>query len=496
MSIRLRIALLSTVLLALLLLGIGAGTYFTLERSMSQEIDGRLQDVVVSFRRQSAVKVNGNYLEVTFPEDFNPLASPSVYIQVLGSTNQPVAQAPSQGLKGEFLAIPDDVIARNERGESVYLTTEFRGVPFRVLSAPLLNPDAGLYIGTIQVAEPLNPLLRVFTKLRLVMFGAFAIGIGLVAVGSYMLARRSLRPLVEITATARQIGGSGDLQRRIDPPQTGDEVQELSETFNSMLARLDQAFTAERRFVSDASHELRTPLTALRGNAEILMPQLEAGQPNPTDLAEGLTDIRDEAERMGRLVENLLTLARADVGWRPDLTLVPLDQIIADVARLAAPLARNHHFEVQVPEDLTVIGNADQLKQLLIILLDNAFTYTPPGGHVTLSVTRLAAEAEIRVRDSGPGMPPEQRERVFDRFYRGAAARDQRATGAGLGLAIARWITDCHHGTITADSEPGKGTTMIVHIPLGAPAHRPPVPESRPPQPVATRRASRPLSGD
>jgi len=278
-----------------------------------------------------------------------------------------------------------------------------------------------------------------------------------------------LRPLTRITHTARQIGDEGDLSRRIDPPPTRDEVRQLAETFNEMLDRLEEAFAAERRFVSDASHELRTPLTALRGNAEILLRQIDAERWDPADLRDGLADIRDEAERMGRLVENLLTLARADVGWRPDLSVIQLDQVVADAARVVAPLAGQHTFRVSNAGEIDVIGNADQLKQLLLILLDNAFTYTPPGGEVELSVHRRDDVAEIVVRDTGPGIPPEQRERIFDRFYRGDAARAHGAAGAGLGLAIARWIVECHNGAIDVDSDVGKGTCVRVTLAVADP---------------------------
>jgi signal transduction histidine kinase len=193
---------------------------------------------------------------------------------------------------------------------------------------------------------------------------------------------------------------------------------------------------------------------------------MEAGHVDTDDAVEILTDIRDESERMGRLVQNLLTLARADVGWRPNLEPVELDIIAADVARLATPLAGRHNFTIDVEDEVDVMGNMDQLKQLILILLDNAFSYTPPGGDVSLSVRRVDGKAEIQIADNGPGIPAEQLDRIFDRFYRGEAARNGRTVGAGLGLAIARWIAECHGGEVTASCAAPRGTIITVTLPL------------------------------
>ncbi|MEX2426166.1 MAG: HAMP domain-containing sensor histidine kinase, partial [Thermomicrobiaceae bacterium] len=300
----------------------------------------------------------------------------------------------------------------------------------------------------------------------LFLFSGSLIGLSMTAIGSYMLAGQSLRPLTQITEAVRSVGQSGDLKHQVRAPVTNDEIQQLAETFNHMLARLDAAFHAERRFVGDASHELRTPLTALRGNAEILLRQLDSARMNPDDMREGLSDIRDEAERMGRLVEHLLTLARADVGWRPDLQPVSLEKVVRDAARVASPLATDHVFRTEIDEELEIQGDPDQLRQLLLILLDNAFAYTPVGESVTVRTRSEGGFARVDVIDEGPGMTEEQLNRIFDRFYRGSEARNGGATGAGLGLAIAKWIADCHAGHISAYSEPETGTRMTIRIPL------------------------------
>lgn len=464
MSIRARIALLSGILTAVILFGFGAGVYFVLQRSLSKEVDNRIESVAKSVPAAVGVfpSLDGQTLNVRLVQSLDPFASSGIYVQITDSDGVGRAHAPNRD--DQFIPLPDDILQQNLSRKTALYTSEFRGVPVRVYSTALVDQQ-GQVLGTIQAVQPLDSLHKTLRTLRLLFLAGLGFGLLIAAVGAYILSGRSLRPLTGITNTARRIGRSRDLSERLELPSSNDEVQDLVETFNSMLDRLDDAFTAERRFVSDASHELRTPLTALRGNAEILLRQIEMGSVDMTDAAEILTDIRDESERMGRLVQNLLTLARADVGWRPDLSPVQLDQIALDSARLATRISSAHELNVEIEDEVDVIGNADQLKQLMIILLDNAFTYTPDGSAVSLVVTPHDDKAEILVHDSGPGIPPEQLERIFDRFFRGEAARDRRAAGAGLGLAIARWIVDCHNGSIDATSVVGVGTTVIVSLP-------------------------------
>jgi two-component system, OmpR family, sensor kinase len=464
MSIRARIVILSTALMAVVLVSVSLGVYQMLMRSLENDMHMRLFTVVNSYREQSHIEVSSSGEPVMrAPGNLEPFTYPGLYIQVADASGLPRGRAPERDTK--LIELPPSVMEQNHAGDAVYYTTEYGPSRVRVFSAPLKGEDGTLF-GTVQVFESLGPMEQALDQLKLFLITGSVIGLTMTAIGSYLLAGQSLSPLVHITSAARRIGQSRDLKHQIRTPDTGDEVQQLGETFNHMLARLDSAFHAERRFVSDASHELRTPLTALRGNAEILLRQLDSMRVNPDDLREGLTDIRDEAERMGRLVENLLTLARADVGWRPELYEVDVDQVATDAARVSAPLSANHQFQMEIEPGIQVNGDPDQLKQLILILLDNAFTYTPDGGRVVLRTNSAGHDATITVEDEGPGMATEQVRRMFDRFYRGETARNRRSSGAGLGLAIARWITDCHGGTISADSQPGQGTRVTVRLPL------------------------------
>ena len=462
MSIRARIVLLSTLLMFVVLVSVSLGVYQMLARSLEADIDRRLFDVADSYREQSSPGIGlGGVPVLHAPEDLDPFTYPGLTLQVADSRGV-------QGLSAEYpimLDVPDSVVESNEAGDAVYYTTVLGEHNVRVISAPLKAEDGTLF-GTVQAFESLQPMEQALDQLKLFLFSGALIGMTMTALGSYLLTGQSLRPLTHITEAVRSVGQSGDLKHQIRTPATNDEIQQLAETFNHMLSRLDAAFNAERRFVGDASHELRTPLTALRGNAEILLRQLESARMNPDDMKEGLADIRDEAERMGRLVEHLLTLARADVGWRPEMQTITIEKVVRDAARVATPLANDHHFHTEFGEDCSIQGDPDQLRQLLLILLDNAFAYTPAGKTITLRTSSEGGFARIDVIDEGAGMSEEQVNRIFDRFYRGSEARNGGTTGAGLGLAIARWIADCHAGHISAYSKDGAGTRMTVLIPL------------------------------
>jgi signal transduction histidine kinase len=308
-------------------------------------------------------------------------------------------------------------------------------------------------------------------------------------VAGWLLARAALRPIDDLAKTADAIGAARDFGRRVPTEgASNDEIGQLSRAFNGMLGELQAAhehqaavLLGQRRFVADASHELRTPLATLRGNVDLLRHMAGSADALDPGQAEILDDLGAEAERMGRLVSDLLLLAQADAGQH--LTLRPLD-----LSRLARRSVRSARFlrddvtlrAADVPEDLWVLGHEDRLQQVLLILLDNALKYTPAGGQVTLAVepgVRAGVDGvAVRVVDTGPGMSSDDQGHIFDRFFRGGSARS--GEGTGLGLAIARWIVDEHHGAIDVKSTPGQGAVFTVWLPsVPAPQEAlPPVP--------------------
>ncbi len=319
------------------------------------------------------------------------------------------------------------------------------------------------YVEGITPLERLDASIRTFRAI-LLAFGLAAVAVGFVA--SRLVAGSALRPISRMIRTAQAIGGSRDFSRRLASSRHRDELGELAQAFNAMLASLEASYRAQQRFVADASHELRAPLTAIQANLELLerQPEMAAAERD-----EAVREASREAHRLTRLVADLLGLARADAGLSLARQRVELEQIVLASVREARHMADQVTVEIEKLEPAALTGDPDRLKQLLLILLDNAIKYTPPGGRVSVSLRRDGANAELTVRDTGVGIPAEALPHVFERFYRADPARSRDPGGTGLGLPIAQWIVEQHGGRITLDSEPGKGTTVAVLLP-GFPA--------------------------
>ena len=284
-----------------------------------------------------------------------------------------------------------------------------------------------------------------------------------VAIVSFLVIGRALRPLRTLAATADEIGRTGDLSRRLPAVRTEDEVGVLTASFNGMLDRVEaaqtglaEALAAQRRFIADASHELRTPLTTIRSNAEFLAEHPVAAE---SDRTEAVADIVGEAERMSRLVDDLLLLARVDAGAGLTSRPVDLAAIAADVARKASRAGRP--VRAGATASAVVDGDPDALSRLVWILVDNALVHG--GGEVDLTVASDQEWVTVAVADRGPGLPPGDPVALFERFHRADRARS--GEGAGLGLAIARSIVDAHRGSIVAADRPDGGAIFTVSLP-------------------------------
>jgi two-component system, OmpR family, sensor kinase len=371
---------------------------------------------------------------------------------------------------------------------------------YRVVGFRILSPE-GTTIGTLVVGVPLNQVDE--TVLELV--GLAALFSLLAVVGTVFAARslivRSLRPLNRVAATAQQVSqleldrGEVALAVRVPPEDANpaSEVGRVGQALNHMLNNVEEALAARqasetrvRQFVADASHELRNPLAAIRGYAELTRRDREQ---IPTDAAYAMSRVESEAERMSKLVEDMLLLARLDTG--PDLDLQPCDlsEIVINAVSDARAAGPDHAWQMNLPPyPVVAYGDHHRLQQVMINLLANARTHTPPGTQVHTEVSVTGPQAIITVTDNGPGIPPEVSGRIFERFARGDASRmraPDAATGGstGLGLAIVAAVVDAHHGTVTVTSRPGH-TQFTVRLPLAqfAPAPSPgSVPQMRTP---------------
>jgi two-component system OmpR family sensor kinase len=289
-----------------------------------------------------------------------------------------------------------------------------------------------------------------------IIFAGFGIG--------WVMAGLALRPIHRITRTAQEIGAARDFGRRVDHRGPNDEVGQLATTVNGMLTELqssyvqvEQSLHAQQRFVADASHELRTPLTTLRGNLGLLRRDPPISNEDKDDV---LVDMVSETERLMRLTNDLLVLARADAQRPLKNEVIPVAVTLADIVDQAKLLVPDRVFICRPCTDVDINGDKDALKQILLILLDNAIKYTPPDATITVSSQVDDGTVTISVQDDGPGIEPERVPYIFDRFYRGDDARTE--GGTGLGLSIAKELTEAQNGAITVESALGQGTLFTL----------------------------------
>jgi len=355
-----------------------------------------------------------------------------------------------RGDMGRVLA--GDLLSRNldiRGGQEIRVRTESVSLGQKVL-------------GIVQVGETTDLISRTLDRLRTLFI---AVGAGAVIVALAIadwLSRRALGPIKNVAAVAARIEAS-DLTKRINARRQPAEVQQLSDTFDTMLERLDRAFKQQRNFVLDVAHELRTPLTALRGNIDVLLMKDDL----EPEIRVQLDRMSAETARLIRLTTNLLYLALADAGHELDRRPVELDVLCLEVYRLMRDLRPEVKLRLGNEDQITVVGDRDLLKQMVLNLVENGVKYTPAGGKVTLSLYRDEGRARIVVEDTGRGLTPEELPRIFQRFYRSGNSGKRGSGGAGIGLAIVDWIVRAHGGEIAVDSELGKGSTFTVYLPMG-----------------------------
>jgi signal transduction histidine kinase len=331
-----------------------------------------------------------------------------------------------------------------------------------------------------------NVNAQILTKLRNYSFGALGVlFVSSLGVG-WVIAGRVLRPIGRITSVARDIQAT-DMSRRIELPGPDDELKQLADTFDAMLARLDAAFDAQRQFTADASHELRNPLAIIRTNVDVA---LADPNPDPDELRQTIVVVKRASDRMARLVDDLLALARRQ---EPTLEHEPVDlgAAVAEASDdfVVPAAARSIVLDRAIAPGVTVTGDRDALKRAVANLLENAVRLAPQGSRIRLATGSEGDRAWIAVADEGPGISPEDQPHVFDRFWRADRARARADGGTGLGLAIVRQIVESHGGQIRLQSKVGVGSSFVIWLPVSStPAS---APEAPPRPPALTTPAER-----
>lgn len=435
---------------------------FALARILSDDLDDALAENALRVQAEASLfSIESQIFQDRIEEFARRAEGREPFITVVRDTEGDLLLS-SEGVQAVYMDLSQDEIDRVLSGETVTRTVDLPGNAtggdeYRVRSQRLvIGGEVGGIVQVAQVTEgvtgPVNTLLVI-----LLAEGAGAI---ILTVGiAFWLARGAVRPLERVIDVAADIQAH-DLRKRIHATNEPAEVQKLADTFDSMLERLEKAFKEQQDFVLDVSHELRTPLTVIKGNIDVLLMNDDLDE----DLREQLGQMSSEVSRMIRLTSNLLYMASADAGREPERKEVDLDVVCLEALRQGKGLRSDVNVSMGREDQVTVTGDRDQIKQMVLNLVENAVKYTPGGGDVTVSVYRNGSFAEVSVEDTGPGIPPDTLPHIFERFYRG----EHRSLmgGTGIGLAIARRIATSHGGDISVESEVGTGTTFTVKLPL------------------------------
>jgi signal transduction histidine kinase len=385
------------------------------------------------------------------------LNSPSLYVQIDDARGKVMDR--SATLQDDSLPPP-----RRDIGASgSFDVVTVGGNRVRVHTRPLFYH--GQLVGYIQVGRPLSLETDALATLTAILIVVGLAAILISSVVAWLVAGSALKPLAAMTRVARAIARSRRFGDRLPQPGSRDELAVLAAAFNEVLTSLDKAHTAQQRFLADASHELRTPLTALEANLGYLTMARRAPAP---EREEAFLAARREVKRMGRLVNELLYLARHDAGQQMERRPVELDQVVVAAYREIKPLANGVATSLSSLDEAVVLGDPDRLEQVVLILLDNALKYTPPGGSVSVALEAQDGQAAVSVSDTGPGMAEDELPHIFDRFYRSPRSEQRYREGSGLGLAIAKQIVESHDGCIEVQSAPGQGSVFTVSLPLAA----------------------------
>lgn len=460
LSIRWRVTIGIAVALIITLLAVLVTLRLVLGNALEGDLDRELtRDAGLVSARVALLGQTDDEERLQAVVDSLSVGGPGAAFTVIIRDTQGDVLAATRGLALEDYPLSQDEVAKVLSGAEVSRTVDVEGSDVRLRASRITIGRE--VVGIVQVAEDAKLTGRTLNLLQTVLLLEGIGGVVLAIVIGYWLARGAVRPLQRVVSVAAEIEAS-DLSRRINVRGGPAEVQRLAETFDAMLERLDTAFQQQRNFVLDMSHELRTPLTALRGNIDVLLMDKRMDP----EVRSALGQMSAEVERMIRLTSNLLYLAHADAGRELDYRPVELDVLCLEVYRQTKDLRPDLTYRLGEEEQVTVMGDRDLLKQVLLNLVDNSLKYTPAGGEVTLSLSTGDSRARLEVRDTGPGIEPEQMPLIFQRLYRGRSGAQRGKGGAGIGLAISKWIVMAHHGDIQVESEPGKGSVFRVILPL------------------------------
>jgi len=452
--VRVRLTLWYVLVLAVILAGFSTGVYVALRERLNQNLDNSIDsrlDVLLA-----SIEYRGGQPTLDLPTE--EAGEQEDFVRTFGADGRVTFDDSPEGSPAPVDA---NAVEAALAGETTTRTLTVAGESMRAITTPIVRE--GAVAGALEAGMADDDVKDTLQSLLIIIAVAYPLALGVASLGGAFLAGRALEPIDSITQAARRISAE-DLSQRLNLSLPDDEIGRLAQTFDEMIARLEEGFRRQRQFTADASHELRTPLTAIKGQVEVALGQDRDAQ----TFREVLQVVNEETDRLIRLTGSLLTLARADAGRLPlSRERLELRELVAAVIEQVTPVAEAKGVRLEAGDGpgLEVLADEDLLIQLLLNLLDNSVKYTEAGGSVVAGWRAVDGVVEISVRDTGTGVAPEHLPHIFDRFYRADPARSRAEGGAGLGLSICRWIAEAHGGSIQVESAPGRGSTFTVRLP-------------------------------
>ena len=490
-SVRVRLTLWYTGLLALFLIGLSLATYFIFWRSTLQRTDSNLAELAEAFLTTVHAEMQDDYgpdapktavqeamIEHRFRDHVFIVVDPIG--SILSTSEESAVKSPNEPSFSSRLLVSSGfqkLISDSSHADHLFAYLKGGHGGYRAFTRKFsLKGDAY----TLIIVQALRSQKEMLESIQSTFAWIIPMAILLASGGGYFLARKSLAPVVAMSDRAGHISAA-NLHERLPVQNKNDELGQLASSFNQLLERVDQSFERQRRFMADASHELRTPAAILRGESEVA---LSRDARSAEEYRESLAVLHAEAQHLTQIIEDLFTLTRADAGQYP---LAPhdfyLDELLADCAHTtrSLALAKKIALTCEVSEELPIRADEALLRRMILNLLDNAIKYTPNGGTVSVSAHRSGEEYALSVIDTGPGIPADAQHRVFERFFRvdQARTRSENDGGAGLGLSIARWIADAHGGRLILARSDTTGSTFTALLPATAAVSPPTTPVTR-----------------
>lgn len=478
-SLRFKLTLWYVLILGILLISFSSFLYLTLSRSLYRDVDHKLMslaELIASESTSPLSKFGFGNIDQALEASMN-LKPIGKFIQVLDESGR--IGRTSENLKSVQLPISLNALRNGSKGLITYETNHSLGnTPLRIITYPVKENNQVTKM--IQVASSLEDVEDALNTLLIILIVTVPSVLVIASLGGQFLANKALKPVDRVTQAARMIT-SQNLNQRIQTLKVKDEISRLIDTFNEMISRLDQSFRQVKQFTTDASHELKTPLTILKGEVEVALRKKRPLHEYEQILESNL----EEIDRMSKIVEDLLLLSKADIGEiRLNREDIHLTRFISGLTEQMKILAQPKNIRIEIlnhQNEIHVLGDTLRMRELFINLIENGIKYTEAGGSILITLTKetdgsvnllipkekkAVTVAKIIVADTGIGIAKEDQEKIFNRFFRVDKARSREQGGSGLGLSICKWIVEAHQGEITVESEPGKGSSFIVRLPL------------------------------